>query len=634
MNFCIPDHSTTNLLLETETTIQSLPVCIQNKTRIITHQKIIKHSNKPKQKNMNEEIKTLKDIVNKLEVYDATALKADKGNTVVIMNNKQYHEKILDFITQNNIKKLPKDPTQKFHNQIKNLINKSTFLTPNQKIFCRTIKPNAPKFRGQPKIHKDNEPIRPVVNAINSPTHKIAKLLDKIIRQEIILENNRSLKNREDLINKIQNIPCPNSHLLTSFDIKNLYTNIPVEETLTILEKNLKKTNHLDNDKITEIINLTKMTLSQNYFEYNGDFYTQERGLAMGSPLSSIMADIFLNHIENNYILNNQKNPLVKNIVYYHRYVDDILCLFNGNTRQIDILTKFFNNIHPNIQFTAEIEQSNQINFLDLSIIKIDNKHQFKIFRKPTTTDQIIHNSSNHPISHKHAAFHSLIHRLLNTPLSKMDYITELNIIKQIAVNNGYNTKLIDKLIWKHKNKKKGHSQHIQQNEYDYVLMTYHGKINNSIHNEFTKQGFKVAYKSKNNIKQFLHNKKEKHNHSENKFEGTGVYKLNCSSCPKFYIGQTGRSFKTRYKEHLPKNQNYNQSTFAEHLIQEDHSFSSIHQDLEIIHLAPKSKKLDIIEQFHIYKNIKENPTKILNDKINFQANIVFDTIINLTQKS
>jgi hypothetical protein len=36
-----------------------------------------------------------------------------------------------------------------------------------------------------------------------------------------------------------------------------------------------------------------------------------------------------------------------------------------------------------------------------------------------------------------------------------------------------------------------------------------------------------------------------------NKFEQCGVYKLNCNSCHKAYIGQTGRNFKTRFKEHI-----------------------------------------------------------------------------------
>ena len=59
----------------------------------------------------------------------------------------------------------------------------------------------------------------------------------------------------------------------------------------------------------------------------------------------------------------------------------------------------------------------------------------------------IIDNSSLHPYTHKLAAFRCYIHRLLNTPLSPIDYTKEFNIIKQIALNNGYKVEVIDKLI-------------------------------------------------------------------------------------------------------------------------------------------------------------------------------------------
>ena len=71
--------------------------------------------------------------------------------------------------------------------------------------------------------------------------------------------------------------------------------------------------------------------------------------------------------------------------------------------------------------------------------IKISgNKHTFEICRKPATTDIIIHKNSCRPLSHKHAAFHSMIHRLLiSIPFTEKAYSQELEIIKEIAVKNG-----------------------------------------------------------------------------------------------------------------------------------------------------------------------------------------------------
>ena len=60
--------------------------------------------------------------------------------------------------------------------------------------------------------------------------------------------------------------------------------------------------------------------------------------------------------------------------------------------------------------------------------------------------DRVTHNTSNHPTQHKHAAFNHMLHRLTKTPLSKQDYTDELNTIKYIAMKNGYNPNLINKM--------------------------------------------------------------------------------------------------------------------------------------------------------------------------------------------
>ena len=79
--------------------------------------------------------------------------------------------------------------------------------------------------------------------------------------------------------------------------------------------------------------------------------------------------------------------------------------LYNGNKRQIENFHKYINTIHHKLKFTLEIELNNSINFLGLTITKTNNTHTYKIYRKPTTSDMVIHNSSNHPTQHKHAAF-------------------------------------------------------------------------------------------------------------------------------------------------------------------------------------------------------------------------------------
>ena len=130
---------------------------------------------------------------------------------------------------------------------------------------------------------------------------------------------------------------------LASFHITNLYTNVPIKGTIKTLE-HLHRQNNTRETHILESITLTKIITEQNYFSYNNKLYTQTDGLPMGSPISGILAEIFIHNMEQNHIINN--NKYTNKIIYWHRYVDDILLLFNGNTRQVENFHKYINTIH------------------------------------------------------------------------------------------------------------------------------------------------------------------------------------------------------------------------------------------------------------------------------------------------
>ena len=108
-----------------------------------------------------------------------------------------------------------------------------------------------------------------------------------------------------------------------------------------------------------EIIKITTIITQHNYFIFNNKYYTQPEGLPMGSPISSILAEIFIHDIEQTHILNEQNNKYANKIIYWYRYVDDILLLYNGNTKQ---LHQFINKLNRKFNFT----------FLYLTITKTD----------------------------------------------------------------------------------------------------------------------------------------------------------------------------------------------------------------------------------------------------------------------
>ncbi|XP_045779584.1 uncharacterized protein LOC123877124 [Maniola jurtina] len=410
-------------------------------------------------------------------------------------------------------------------------------------------------------------------------------------------------------VNNIKDLTLPGDCKLISLDVDSLFTNVPVNETLNILTK-LLENNHINANEITELIELTKICMKQNYFKFNDQFYQQKEGLAMGSPLSPLMADIFMDDFENKHIVKNN------NILYYYRYVDDIIICWTGTDEQLDTFVKNLNKIHPKIKFKSELELDNSISFLDLTITRANNKHQFGIFRKPTYTDTTIPASSCHPWQHKLAAFHSYVHRLLSIPLEKENYLKELKIIYHMAQANGYNINIVNNIIKKQqlrRIKKDLYSSPSDKiNKYKSSL-TYFGTVSERIAKTLKAHDIHVAFRTNNTLKNIC-NGKDKLNNKQK----SGIYKLECSDCKATYVGQTGRKFETRYKEHLAavRNNQPQKSHFAKHLLDSGHKLSSDHS-YKILHTCDKGLRLSMFEQLEIIKHNNNNQFKLLNEQVN-----------------
>jgi hypothetical protein len=87
----------------------------------------------------------------------------------------------------------------------------------------------------------------------------------------------------------------------------------------------------------------------------------------MGAPTSAILAEIFIQCLEHNAII--QKH----HILDYYRYVDDILIIYNENYTNIQNTLNDFNSVHPNIQYTMEKQIANKLNYLDVTIENTNN---------------------------------------------------------------------------------------------------------------------------------------------------------------------------------------------------------------------------------------------------------------------
>ena len=99
----------------------------------------------------------------------------------------------------------------------------------------------------------------------------------------------------------------------------------------------------------------TEFCLFTTYFRFNGDFYEQTNGTAMGSPLSPVIAHIFMTDSE---IKRLQKTEDVASL--WLRYVDDIFLIWEYGRKKLEKHLMLTNNLHSRIIFTKEIEKNNR----------------------------------------------------------------------------------------------------------------------------------------------------------------------------------------------------------------------------------------------------------------------------------
>ncbi|KFD64510.1 hypothetical protein M514_23357 [Trichuris suis] len=170
-----------------------------------------------------------------------------------------------------------------------------------------------------------------------------------------------------------------------------------------------------------------------NYFLFDNNFYKQSKGAPMGSPLSPVLAEIFMESFERKMFetVDRQLRPRL-----FKRYVDDIFVIIK-NGQEEPFLT-FHNSIFPNqIVFTMEKESNNSVPFLDALITRTNEGLRIRVYRKSTHTDQYLNFSSHHPRSVMRGILAGMINRA--THLCDPEFLRpELNYIKKIFYRNGY----------------------------------------------------------------------------------------------------------------------------------------------------------------------------------------------------
>ena len=161
--------------------------------------------------------------------------------------------------------------------------------------------------------------MRPVLSTIGSANHKISKVLDKFLQPFTVTKY--TCNDVFEFTKEINEQKVTTSHYMVSFDVKSLFTMVPIEKTINICSRLFAE--HYGQRDAILFEKLLRFATKNVNFLFNDDWYMQIDGVSMGSPVAPALANIFMNHIENRISEFTGAKP-----IYYKRYVDDISLIF------------------------------------------------------------------------------------------------------------------------------------------------------------------------------------------------------------------------------------------------------------------------------------------------------------------
>ena len=179
-----------------------------------------------------------------------------------------------------------------------------------------------PQFYGLPKVHKAGAPLRHIVASRGSITYAVARRVADILAP-LVGKNGYALKNSADLVHQLNDCQLDETDVLVSFDVTALFTCVPVDQSLDVIFDKLSQDPSLPTRTsmtAAQVRDLLAICLKTTYFLYDGVIYAQVEGAAMGSPVSPIVANLFMEWFEESAI-----QTFLYEITIWRRYVMYIL---------------------------------------------------------------------------------------------------------------------------------------------------------------------------------------------------------------------------------------------------------------------------------------------------------------------
>ena len=373
-----------------------------------------------------------------------------------------------------------------------------------------------------------------------------------------------AVRNSASFVDYLRNQTIGENEVMVSFDVESLFTNVPIESACRVALQRMQTDvgfsarTSLSPGQVAELL---EFVLKSTYFMYNGEYYEQQEGAAMGSPVSAVVANLYMENFEEQALeaCPDECAPRV-----WKRYVDDTFIVTQRSTAN-DLLS-FMNAQQPSIRFTMEVENDNRIAFLDTLVHRDTNgRLSTTVYRKPTHTDQYLAFDSHHPRSVKRGVVKCLYDRALRTVTKPACTATEKRHVRSALISNGYPRSFIQRVA-----KQKRATTNEPASYKATVVLPFVEGVSQQLRRRLENHGIRAVFKSDTTIRKHLVRPKDPA--LPDRRDGV-VYKIPCGNCDKVYIGETGRPVGERMLEHRRdvRLMRTDGSAVAEHAYDADH---------------------------------------------------------------
>ena len=532
---------------------------------------------------------------------------ADKGSQIVIMDRTQYlleaEKQLANREHYTPLLHSMQPETQIMIRSVLCEMFQADIITSKQMSYL--LGPDVPRprvFYLLPKIHKalDKWTVpgrvpcgRPIVSDCGSESSNIAEYLDSHINP-LSHRHASYIKDTYDFVEKVGLISVSADAFLFSIDINSLYTNIDTTLGLQAIRAAFNKFPVVGRPDAF-ILELLKMSLDRNDFEFNNKYYLQIHGTAMGKKFAPAYANLYMCGWEESAFVKCRHLPSL-----YLRYLDDIFGIWEGDMESFKEFLEVLNTHHPAIKITHNIQRET-LEFLDTQVFFTSSlgatikKLATKVFFKETDRHALLHKNSYHPKhTYKGLVKSQLIrfHRIC-THLEDVEEAT--SVLFKALRPRGYSRRFLRGIKSEVRGVFQTNGKYVVKDDEKKIIpvvTTFSrplGRLGGQLrHNLGQAQetledlgSFKLisAYRRNKNLKdKLVHsslNKKPKvslteqeHFHQDvyvgNRHSGRGVpirkninfktynvvYAIRCSSCQKLYIGESKYSMEIRFKQH------------------------------------------------------------------------------------